>query len=400
MKSAVALTDEIDDLETAASELCATIRAALEFEKSTVGIVYCDADVEVAELGKRLHESLGIDIIGATTAASIERHSGYHNMTITLAVLTGDDIDIAIGTTGELAPDTFAQQIPAAYGEARARLPEDPKLIVLCAPYVAAITAENYVDILDELSGHAPVFGGVATDHYDIQYQKTFLNGQAYDGGLVFLMLSGAIRPVFAMKHSFGAKTERKGIITQSSGNRVERVGDQTFTEYLADITPLPDEDMVIYHFQSTPFIMELPDYEESEEPVVRALCALDLKAGSGGFLSTMPEGSALSINVLHRDNLQESCANTLDILLEKMRRDSGYRYSMVLISSCNARHLLMGDRKDIEAQLVVDKLAGLDPAVNAIGFYGFGEYCPTADSADGGVKNRFHNVSFALCAF
>ena len=399
MKSAIALTWEIDDLEAAATELKAGVREKVEFGRSSVGIVYCDADADVSKLGALLHERLGFDIVGLTTTALIERYGGYCDMGIALAVITGDDVDFSVGFTGELSKEGFGPQIKDAYAHARTALPEDPRLILLCSPYIADLTSENYVEALDEASGNVPVFGGVATDHYDLQYQKTFYNGEAYDGGLVFLLISGNVRPVFAMEHHFSGRMERKGVITKSSGNQVERVGDQTFKEFLSEITPVPDDEMVIYHFQSTPFVMKLPDYDESEQPVVRALCTIDHATGAGGFLSKMPEGSRLSINVIQRDDLSASCIGTLDDLIGQMKATDGYQYSMILVSTCNARHLLMGDTKDLETKIVVDKLSGLGPEVNAMGFYGFGEMCPTMADEEG-AKNRFHNISFALCAF
>lgn len=400
MRSAVMFTDEIDDLKSASEELAAGIREKLEFGKRTVGIVYCDADVDVAELGASLHEALGIDIVGVTTTASIDRAGGYHDMGIVVTVLTGDDIDIAIGCTGELEKGGFDGQIRRVYKEASARLSGKPRLIYLCAPYITDITSDNYLNILDEMSEHAPIFGGVATDHYDLKYQKTFFNGEAYDGGLIFVLLSGNIRPVFAMVHEFSGKTEGKGIVTKSTGNQVERVGDRTFVDYITDISPVPEEETVIFHFQSTPFVMEMPDYEQAEQPIVRALCTIDHETGAGGFLSEMPEGSVLSINVLQRENLKGSCEATLSQLAKKMRDAEGYKYSTVWISTCNARHLMMGDTKDLESNIVAEALSVFDDDLNAVGYYGFGEMCPTAVDGEGKAKNRFHNVSFAVCAF
>lgn len=399
MKSAIAITSEIDNLEAASEELVSKIKEKLAFGKTSVGMVYCDADVNVAELGGLLHKKLGIDIVGLTTTAFIERFSGYSDMGIVLSVITGDDINIAVGNTGELAQDNFKDKITAAYTSARGALGEEPKLILLCAPYIAALTSENYLEVLDAASNHAPIFGGVATDHYDLQYQKTFFNANAYTGALQFVLISGNIKPVFAMQHKFGAKIEKKGIITKASANQVEEVDGKTFKEFLSGITNVPNEETVIYHFQSTPFVMELPDYEDNEQPVARALCTIDHNTGAGGFLSKMPEGSKLSLNVLQRENLAESCENTITRLLEEMSKNKSYDYSMILISTCNARHLLMADKKDLESGIVTGKLSVLGKDINAMGFYGFGEMCPT--SVEGGkAKNRFHNISFALCAF
>jgi len=399
MKSTVASTSEIDDLESAAKELASQINEKLKPGRSSVAIAYCDADVDVAKLGELLRAELNMDIVGLTTTATLERRNGYSDMGILLCVLTADDVNFSVGCTGEPANDCFAESIREAYKQARAKIQSDPGLILTFAPYIADLTSENYVEILDETSGGVPVFGGVATDHYDLQYQKTFFNDSAFSRGLVFLLIEGNVKPVFAMEHHFGAKAEKKGIITKSTGNLIQKVGDQTFKDFVASIVPVPDEELVIYSFQSTPFVMELPDYEKNEQPVVRALCTIDHATGAGGFLSKMPEGSAIYMNVLQRENLRESCNGALSDIIGRVTENAGYGYSMIFISTCNARHLLMGDAKNLESDIISEKLNSLPPELNAMGFYGFGEICPTGTRADGAAKNRFHNVSFAVCA-
>ena len=400
MRSATAFTDEIDLLEKACAELSAGIKAKLAFGKYSIGIVFCDADVAVDELGRLLHESLGIEIVGVTTTASIDREGGYHDMGIVLSVITADDVAMVAASTGNMEKDTYASLIRTAYDDAAARLGASPDFIYMGSPFLPDITSDSYLNVLHEASGQAPIFGGVATDHYDLKYQKTFHNGTAFTGGLVFVLFAGNIKPVFAMQHEFGGKTMSKGIVTQSSGNSVEKVGDRTFVEYISDISSVPDEETVIYHFQSTPFIMELPGYEQTEQPIVRALCTINHKTGSGGFLSNMPVGSVLSMNILQRENLKTSCDATLTNLKEQMRANPDYPYSLIFISTCNARHLLMGDTKDMEANIVQENLGELPADLCAVGFYGFGEICPTAiSSEDKTAKNNFHNISFAVCA-
>jgi hypothetical protein len=399
MKTAVAITSEIDDLELAVKELASQIRKKLELERNSIGIAYCDADIDVAKLGELLHAELGIDIAGLTTTATIERRNGYNDMGVVLSVLTSDDVSFSVGCTKELNIDSFPNSIKEAYIEARGKINDNPKLILMLAPYIADLTSENYVEIMDEASGGVPIFGGVATDHYDLQYQKTFFNNREFSKGLVFVLLTGNIKPIFAMEHHFGAKVEKKGIITKSTGNLVQKVGNQTFKEFVAGMLPIPDEELVIYHFQATPFIMELPDYEKDEQPIVRDLCTIDHATGAGGFLSKMPEGSIIYLNVFQRDDLGKSCTAALSKLIEQMEKNKDYKYSMIFISTCCGRHLLMGDVKNLEAEITTEKLRYLPPELNAAGFYCFGEMCPTGERADGTAKNRFHNISFTLCA-
>jgi hypothetical protein len=81
------------------------------------------------------------------------------------------------------------------------------------------------------------------------------------------------------------------------------------------------------------------------------------------------------------------------------MRENPDYEYSLILVSTCNARHLLMGTTKHLEAEIVLQKLSELGQGISAMGLYAFGEMCPTMSSEEGRAKNRFHNISFALCA-
>jgi len=399
MKTAVAVTPEIDDLELAAKELASQIRENLKLERNSVGVAYCDADMDVAGLGELLHAELGIDIVGLTTTATIERHTGYNDMGALLSVLTSDDITFSIGSTGELDSNSFQDTIRSTYKDAKARIQDDPKLIMTFAPYIADISSDSYVEVLDEVSGGIPVFGGVATDHFDLKYQKTFYNGQSYSGGLVFILLAGNVKPAFSMEHHLGAKVEKRGVITKTTNNLVERVDDQTFKEFVASMVPVPDETNVVFNFQSTPFVMELPDYEKDEQPVLRVLCTIDHETGAGGFLSKMPKDSKLYLSTFELEHLRQSCSSALSTLVKQMAANGDYKYSMVFISSCNGRHGLMGGNKTLESSIVNEKFSEFTSDLNVMGYYAFGEICPTGRRADGTTKNRFHNISFALCA-
>jgi len=395
----MAVTQEIDDLEVAVKELSAGIRAKSELKRNSIGVVFCDADVDVAELGKLLHAEMKMDIAGLTTTATIERNGGYNEMGILFSVLTADDVEFSAESADNLDNDTYAASITKAYKSARGKVSTDPKLILAMSPYIADLTSEHYLEVLDEVSCGVPVFGGVATDHFDLQYQKTFLNGQEMTHGLAFILLSGNVKPIFSMNHQFGIKVDKKGLITEASENLIHRVGNQTFKEYVEAIVPVPDEELVIYHFQSTPFIMELPDYEKDEAPVVRALVTVNHETGAGSFLSKMPEGSTIYLNEFQRKEIDKSCKEGMRSLVERMKETKDYEYSMIFVSTCNARHALMADMKNMESDILTEHLSDFPPELNAMGFYGFGEMCPTGVRADGSAKNRFHNISFAACA-
>ena len=399
MKTAIAVTPETSDLGLAVEELVSQVRSQTKPERNSVGIVFCDAEMDVAGLGAKLHAELGMDVLGVTSVAYLERNSGYNDMGVLLSVLTADDVFFSVGGTEDFDKESFSDAIRKAYREARAKIEEDPKLIMVFAPFMEGVTSDCYLEVLDEASGGVPIFGGVATDYYDFKYQKTFYNDRACSNGLVFLLVSGNVKPVFSMEHHFGAKMGKKSVITKSTGNLVEKVNDHTFKDFLASMVPVPDETVVISHFESTPFSVELPDHEKGEEPVVRVLCTIDHKTGAGGFISKMYEGSTLWMNISERKNLNESCKGAMSGLIKKMAENEGYEYSMVFIATCAGRHLVMGDVKTLESDIVTEKLSASSPDLNAAGFYAFGEMCPTGTRAGGAAKNRFHNFSFAVCA-
>lgn len=398
MRSCSVLSEEIDDIVTASDELVSAVWDKLgELDRASVGIIYCDAETDAEELTKVLEVRLGIPVVGLTTSAVIERDAGYCDMGIAMTVLTGDDVDISIGSTAPLDKDGYEREIERAYEHARAGLAEDPKLIIVLAPFIQEITSDRYMEKLSNISGGVPIFGGVASDCYDLKYHRTFFNGEASDRALRFVMISGAIEPVFAMKHHFSGGVDRSGRITQSSGDRVEKVNGKTFRSFISEMMEIPDDEAVVYQFQSIPFTMEMPDYVEGEEPVIRDLFKVDSESEAGIFLADMPQGSKLSMSVIHRDDIRKSSEATFDLLLERMKA-SGREFSTVLITTCNGRHVLMGDDKQVESRVMSTKLDSMS-GISTIGFYAFGEFCPTMTSS-GEMKNRFHNQSFALCAF
>jgi hypothetical protein len=399
MKSLVAITSEIDNLELAVQELVSQVKEKQTLGSNSVGIAYCDADTNVAGLGKLLHAELGIDIIGITTIASVERHCGYYSMGILLCVMTADNVSFSVGCTGELSKDSFSETIREEYTNARSNIQDDPKLILTLAPYIPDITSDNYMEILDEASGGVAVFGGVATDHYELKHQKTFFNDKEFKRSLVFLLIAGDVKPVFALEHHLGNKTEIKAVVTQATENFIQKVGDQTFKDFLSVVAPVPDEELVAFYYQTTPFIVELPDYEEDEQPVVRGLLTIDHKTGAGGFLSKIPEGSTIYMDLLKYESLGVSCNGAMSGIIREMDKNKDYEYSMLFISTCNARHLLMANTKNLESDIISERLKGYPSELNAMGFYSFGEFCPTGTRADGTAKNRFHNISFVVCA-
>ena len=402
MKTAVAFTSEIDDTFRAAKELCQDIKDNLTFEGNSCGFMYCDIDCDIAQLSKEASLELGIDIVGTTAMSAMEKSAGYVEMGVMLTVMTGDDVVFAPVTTGELTVENYEGQIKEAFAKATAEMNgNSPKVTFLFAPWAPELSVENMMDVLDELTGKIPIFGGVASDCFEMQHQKTFINGEVYEKGLVMVLVGGNIRPVFSVQHSFSTPRAAKGIITKSHDNVIEQVGDISFTDFLKTFGYVPEDGQVHSKYLGSPFLINFRNKDSDNIPVVRDLSFINLQEGSGVLMGRAPEDSILSIGMIKKENLVESCEKTLSDLFRKMEDVKEYDFSFIFLCSCAGRNLLMADTKDLESNILLkylDQKESMRDKINIFSFYAFGEICPTSE-IEGQAVNRLHNCSIVACA-
>lgn len=401
MRSAIVITEEIDDIEIAVDELvsCAMEKIG-ELGRSTIALVCCDAETDTSALGAALHDRLGCDVVGMTTNAIFERDFGYCGCGIVLCVLTDDSAAFSAASTGDLDSPNFEQEVARAYDAARAALPSDPKLILCCVPFIQEILPDRYISALDERSGGAPIFGGVACGFFSLDSQRTFLNGESSPSRFVFVLAAGDIAPIFAVRHDLGGGIRQKSRITKAIDNRVYEVDDMPFEEYASRYVAMPEDidgRTMTFMRLTTPFVLEPKDAEPEDVEIVRPLFMLDSSEACGIFTTEMPEGGMLSIRSMIKENVAVSCAKTIDQLLDRAAEECR-TFSTIIGCTCNARAAIMGASKELEARTMADKLRDRDD-VEWGGFYSFGEFAPIV-SSNGSLKNRFHNSSFTLCAF
>lgn len=402
MRTAVVQTEEIDDIEAAVSELTEGVRERLgSLDSHAVALVLSDSEADVERLSAGLHERLGCPAVGFTATAQLESQFGYCDCGITVAVMTGDDVEFGVAFSESISADTAKTSIRRAYEEARAQLSEDPKMIVLGAPYTTDVSPDIYVPIFNELSGGVPIFGGVACDHYALSAQKTFLNGRSSSTSAAFFLVAGDTDPIFAIRHHANAVSSPKGVVTKSDGQKVIEINGEPFKNFVSDMLLMPDQND---HYETSaswstgflrltaPFFLELPDHEIGDEEIVTPLFDID-SDGAGIFSMTVPEGTKLSIHSMHKSDVLESCRETLDLLEHRLKASGDTDRSVMFVASCNGRNVLLGGDKSGEAHILKGMLAD-HPGMEMIGCYAFGEFCPVGAAR----KNRFHNLSFAVC--
>ena len=401
MKSATAISYELDDIAAATKDLTAQIRDKLTFGKNMVAILHGQPDMEIGELSAAVSHELGCHVIGGTTAAgALLTNEGYHELAVTLHVLTGDDECLfAAAISGSMATKP-EKEIADTYQKAYRSLKEqdaaaEPKMVICVASIVQSIASDNILRKVSDLCGSLPVFGYNSADDFEFSKQQVFLDGETGGDRLAILLLSGSVRPVFHTANLAGKQSLEKRLVTKAHDNVICEIDGKPAYEYIKEFPFIDDETTVLFNYQ---FFVEMQnDAYNDGIPVSRALNTYDKETGEVTCFANVPENSYIGLLYCTGNDVATTSETGIKEFTDKLKQASGgYEYSTVLIATCSLRNMFLADMKEMEGNLVRDLLP---PDLAVSGLYAFGEIAPTSVRSDKAV-NRFHNATFTLCAF
>ncbi len=394
MRSWVAYTDQLDDIESAVEELFSKINGFSEM-KNSVGILSCYADMDLQAFVSAIASRLPFDVIGCTRISAFGGAAATQTVSACLTVLSADDCCFSVGASDPIAPGSVCQAVTAAYNTARAKLPDDPKLIYVLPPYDLGIMLDEYCDALNRVAPEVPVIGGVPSNNGNGDLNAVFANGSVCESRMALLLVSGNVRPVFSISGVEGGVAQYKRKVTKAHANAVYEVGGERFTDYLKefgfDVEALSSRNTAI-SFVTNPLILEISD----DIAFVRMLHKLNIGDGSGTAIGSIPEGAFLSICAIDREAIVKTASAGIRALLEEMAANEkdGYRYTTILAVSCIGRFTVMLPDEGAEVRAVC---SALPEALSLSGFYGYGEIGPLSG---GCFKGSFsHNESLVFCA-
>ncbi|MDL2264420.1 hypothetical protein LJC31_07200, partial [Synergistaceae bacterium OttesenSCG-928-I11] len=236
MRSNVSVTQQIDDVETAARELLEGAKSGFPLANNSVGILFCYSDMEAEDLLRELSNRADFDIVGCTAIANMDERTGFHDMAATLTLLTSDDVRFVTASSEPITPANVSEQIERTYRAAADRLGETPALLVALPPYRLEIMLDAYANGFNAVAPGVPVVGGLPSYNATGDSNLTFHNGTASADRMVLLAMAGDVRPVFSVQNVTSNDAERKRKVTRARDNVVYEVGNQRFTDYLAEI--------------------------------------------------------------------------------------------------------------------------------------------------------------------
>ncbi|MDR1651031.1 MAG: FIST C-terminal domain-containing protein [Synergistaceae bacterium] len=392
MKSASAISYEIEDWKETAASLSDTIRKKLPLRRNSIGVLFCDADTDGASLSGELKRLLDMDVVGMTTLAPIDE-DGRHESAVVLSVLTADDCEFTTAVSEPLSEG--AEDTPRRIADAYRRTASPsgpPKLVFICCPYGMPFSGDLYPDVLSSLYAGTPLMGGVASDDYDYERARVFCSGREYKDRLAAFGIAGHVKPAFVLRHVTSKFAERIRRVVNADGNVVYQVGDETLVQYLEGFGLRTDVEDPLIAFTSYPMMLTMDG--GGETPLMRHILSLDHETGSGTFFGNVPTGSLANICLVSSGDIMASCGESMNSLLEIYAGEKEYEYSAIFCISCSGRAMILGKDSEAEGRVISSLLPEGLPLTGA---YCLGEICPARYGEDD-VSNRFHNCSITFC--
>jgi hypothetical protein len=383
-----AYTREIDDAETAVSEIREQMEAGGGLLRNTVGFLTCYSDFLESGTVREICGALPFEVIGSTTLSSATEGSSGE-LLLTLMVLTSDDVSFSVGLTGPILSEDPTPLREAYESALAAGGAEKPALMITFAPLLMNVGGDFYVNSFTEISGGTPNFGMMAVDHNsDYHETRVIRNGEAWADRCAFVLLFGEVRPRFFMASISPEKIFReKGVVTDSRGNQLRTVNGRPVTEYLRSIGLNRDENETIVGINSFPFIV---DYNDGTLPVVRIMFA-NTPEGYAVCGGDIPVGATLSVGSINAEEVVATTGKTLTATLADGKCDC------LLMFSCVGRYFTLGYEPMIEIDKVREILsaAGIPWQLT----YSGGEFCPVRARSGEAITNRSHNDTIVICA-
>ena len=375
-----AYTEEVDEVEDGIAEILGQLDFAA-LKKNSVGLVTCHFDFTNSGFIGELRKKLPFDIIGMSTMASANQY-GRSMYSLSLAVLTSDDVVFETAMTGPLSDGDYEEKIKTVYSDAAQKLPGRPSLILAFFPYIKDISGASMHKSFDGICEGVPFWGSIATN-VDVSFDSctTFHNGDTGKDGLSMILMFGPVDPEFVVV-SMPAQNigKNRGLITRSEGCMIKEINGIPPLQFL--------ESLGVVVMKDAPNVSPLMVYYRgSTEPVALAIYSI----GDDGSLmcgGEMTEGASVAIGEITTEGILASTRESMDRVLQTNKRNGA------MFLPCVSRYLMLTPNQNDELDLIAGKLENGKIMPFVAGYSG-GEICPVRDE-EGILRNRFHNFTFS----
>ncbi len=244
--------------------------------------------------------------------------------------------------------------------------------------------------LLSVLPKNVSVTGGLAGDGARFKETLVGLDGVAVSKKLVCIGFYGSNIKIgygsLGGWDSFGISRT----ITKSKGNVLYELDGapalSLYKEYLGELAKdLPASGLLF------PLNLNIKNDDGIEVEVVRTILAVDEKEQSMTFAGDMPEGTVARFMKANFDRIIDGASGAANMSMESL---GDKKAELSILVSCVGRKLVLKDRVEEEVEAVREKIGSQSAT---IGFYSYGEICPTAPTER---QCQLHNQTMTITTF
>lgn len=393
-------TTQFDSPELLVNELLANLK---EYDPAnSIGIFICDSKVDCPNTLSLLQNKVPFPLVGGTALALPFSNQHNDEISASLMVLSKKGLKYSVSVSEPLDQFKAQEQMKTVYEQAKKDLGEAPKLIIPFFPCMPGVITDAFISVLFNLAENVPVFGGVITNDLISTQAAVFANGQCMKNRLALLVMGGDIKPVFAASNVITKMVEYAPVVTKSNGSIVSCVDDISFCDYMKSLGLSPEDRIngidALMQYGPIPVQMQRKDKVDDGVPEVRCISFTNIDEGSVAFSGCVPEGTRVSVGILHKEDVDQSAKLCMEQLKDRMQVNSreGYEYSAMFCISCVARYFVLVGGDNTERSLLNEWQSNNHPA---IGYYAMCEIGPTFAVTDNQLINRSHSASIVMCA-
>lgn len=226
--------------------------------------------------------------------------------------------------------------------------------------------------ILSKLPPTVSVTGGLVGDGSDMKLTVLGLDEVPTSGNVVVVGFYGS-----SIKIGYGSlggwdPFGPDRVITKSEGNVLYELDGkpalELYKQYLGEkATELPSSGLLF------PLYVRMPNQKEGDPRIVRTLLGIDEKKQSLTFAGDLPQGANAQLMKANFERLIDGAEGAASMSLEQFGEA---KPELAILISCIGRKLVLKSRADEEVA-AVRTIVGEAAAI--VGFYSYGEICPTA---------------------
>jgi len=244
--------------------------------------------------------------------------------------------------------------------------------------------------LTEKLPEHVSVTGGLVGDGSDFKHTYVGLDAPGQEGKIVLVgFYSNALHIGYGSMGGWDPFGPER-VITKSKENILYELDNRPalalYKEYLGDqAAGLPGTGLLF------PLNLRMKDDADKKNEVVRTLLAVSEEDQSMTFAGDMPEGAYAKLMKANFDRLVEGASGAASLSAQS---EMTQKPELAILISCIGRKLVLKERVEEETEAV---RSNLGEQVKIIGFYSYGEICPTAPTEK---QCRLHNQTMTITTF